>query len=203
MCWARKIKELRFLEDLKQDALAKQLGVSQASVSQWERGVTEPPETIRAYIDARLRDSPLERFLESLRTSVRNSPNLFVLLRYQDSGVVIDLISEGTRNNGQLVKVDDVGESVRGRFGSEVDQYASELLKAGLFEGRLASAKMQVIAERDGKALPVVIGFTPFHGPDGVCILQAEIIIAEGEAAGQGEPFEPGVSFVPSRLEES
>ncbi len=50
--WPALVKRLRFLSSLKQDELAQQLGVDQATVSRWERGTYAPDIPVQK----RLRD---------------------------------------------------------------------------------------------------------------------------------------------------
>ena len=53
--WPALIKRLRFLASLKQCELAQQLGVDQAMVSRWERGVYVPDIPLQRVLRDRLR----------------------------------------------------------------------------------------------------------------------------------------------------
>ena len=67
--WPALIKRLRFLASLKQCELAQQLGVDQATVSRWERGVYVPDIQLQRVLREKFRDlqptiSP--QYIESL-----------------------------------------------------------------------------------------------------------------------------------------
>ena len=163
MDWPRKIKELRYFEDLKQDVLARQLGVSQASVSQWERGVAEPPEDVQNRLLRRLALTPPERYLRALKTSVRASPNVAFLMVRRKGEVVIEMISDGAIHLTNFLTHEDVGRPMRGRFGPVVDSHLDQLEREGLFEGKLEAAHGTAMLDRDGKQRPVTVSMIPFR----------------------------------------
>lgn len=74
--WPNSISEIRHRLQMKQDALATTLGVSQASISLWERGVTDPPANIKAALSKLLAELPDSNWRISVINSVKNSPNL-------------------------------------------------------------------------------------------------------------------------------
>lgn len=163
MDWASKIKALRYFEDLKQDVLARQLGVSQASVSQWERGVAEPPEAAQRRLLRRLAHTPPERFLRSLKQSVRSSPNVAFLMVRRGEDVVIELVSEGLEARTDFLRTEDVGLQLRGLFGPQVDSQLDELVQAGLFEGKLDAVHASAVLTRDGRSSAVQVSMIPFR----------------------------------------
>ena len=177
MDWAKKIKELRYFEDLKQDVLARQLGVSQASVSQWERGVAEPPEEAQRPLLRRLAQTPPERFLQALKVSVRSSPNVAFLMVRRDGVVLIEMISDGAAQLTNFLSHDDVGQPLRGRFGPVVDSHLDELEREGLFEGKLESARGTAMLHRNGQARPVTVSMIPFRveNSDTDYVVRAEV----------------------------
>ncbi|ABI66864.1 transcriptional regulator, XRE family [Maricaulis maris MCS10] len=177
MSWVNKIKELRHFEDIKQDALALQLGVSQASVSQWERGVSEPPPNIQSKLLKRLAKTPAARFIEALRVSVRTSPNVAGLLVDRDEGVVFDLISDSAAELTEFLGHDDVGKPIHGLFGPDVDAQLGRLVEAGLFEGRVESASGVTLLHRHGKIRPVELSLTSFRVPHSEVIVRLEVRI--------------------------
>ncbi len=163
MDWARKIKELRYFEDLKQDVLARQLGVSQASVSQWERGVAEPPEQVQRRLLRRLAQTPPERYLRALKASVKASPNVAFLMVRREGEILLEMISDGAVHLTDFLKHEDVGQPLRGRFGPVVDSHLDELEREGLFEGKLEAARGTAMLHRDGMARPVTVSIIPFR----------------------------------------
>lgn len=182
MDWARKIKELRFLEDLKQDALAQQLGVSQASISQWERGVSHPPSHIKAQLRARLLVSPGERLHAAVRTSIAESPNLCGLLALREGEVVVDLLSHDSYRLFPLLTPADLGQPLRGKLGPDVDRLLDRLVGEGAFAGRVQYAKLSATARRNGLSVSGIITATPVCGQESSCFLRCEVrLLREGE----------------------
>ena len=174
MDWARKIRELRFLENLKQDALAQQLGVSQASISQWERDVAVPPAHIRAKLRRRMLVSPGERLRSALRTSVVHSPNLCGLLAVREGEVVIELLSHAGYAMFPLLTPADLGQRLKGKLGPEVDSVVDRLIDEGAFEGRVSCATIASTAMRNGHSIGGIVTYTPFCHDVNSCIIRAE-----------------------------
>lgn len=175
MDWARKIKELRFLENLKQDALAQQLEVSQASISQWERGVSQPPPHIKAKLRRRLLVSPGERLSAALRTSVVESPNVCGLLALRDGDVVVELLSHDSYRLFPLVTPADIGKPLRGRLGANVDRLLDRLVGEGIFTGRVQYAKLAFTAQRNGLTARGIAAITPVCAQENNCFVRCEI----------------------------
>jgi transcriptional regulator with XRE-family HTH domain len=80
--WESLLKELRRVRNVSQVELARQLGVDQASVSRWERGLTEPHFELRRTLDGLARDLGLP-VLDDVATVVRSSPFPMVLVDSQ------------------------------------------------------------------------------------------------------------------------
>lgn len=175
MDWSRKIKELRFLENLKQDALAQQLGVSQASISQWERDVSQPPPHIRAKLRRRMLVSPGERLRAAVRSSVVNSPNLCGLLALREGAVTVDLLSHASYALFPLLTPADLGQPLKGRLGPDVDRAMDRLIAEGAFTGRIACATIASTASRNGRSVSGVVTYVPFCQDEHSCVLRAEV----------------------------
>ena len=182
MDWARKIKELRFLENLKQDALAQQLEVSQASISQWERGVSQPPPHIKSKLRHRLMVSPGERLSVALRTSVVESPNVCGLLALRDGDVVVELLSHDSYSLFPLITPADIGQPVRGKLGTDVDRLLDRLVGEGIFAGRVQHAKLAFTARRGGLTASGIATLTPVCAQENNCLLRCELrLLGPGE----------------------
>ena len=178
MNWSEDIRELRFRLNLKQDELARQLGVSQASISQWERGVTEPPRRVLA----QLRDlmSRLDRATgdAALEASVRSSPNLCGLLRREGRRVILELQSDaGFKLFPGFIRT-DLGNCIRGKLGDQVDETYDKLMDIGAFEGRIRSAVVHSKARYDGQEFIGISTYTPFLRQNGQWVLRAEVRLA-------------------------
>ena len=77
--WARHIREYRLLHGLKQSALAERLGVDQATISRWERGLQQPDLAVQRKLRALVGlDSEVPAAV--LDRVVRHSINHMVLL---------------------------------------------------------------------------------------------------------------------------
>lgn len=90
--WASLLRELRRVGNVSQVELARQLGINQASVSRWERGLTEPHFDLRRALERMARDLGLP-VLDDLATVVRLSPFPMVLV---DSGARVIAASKSS-----------------------------------------------------------------------------------------------------------
>lgn len=199
MDWEKRIKELRYFEGLKQDALALQLGVSQASVSQWERGVTEPPAQIQDVLRARFASTPVLQLKRALCLSVRMSPNIACLLSMQNGDAILNVISRSTLKLTTLIGEDDVNKPLRGKFGSETDSQLDRLIKAGLFEGRVESAMTVSLLERGEHRLPIYCNLTSFKVEHGDVVVRAEVRLPS-DAVTDAAAVRPSIKLVRERL---
>ena len=80
--WANLLKELRRVRNVSQVELARELGINQASVSRWERGLTEPHFDLRRTLDRMAREIGLA-VLDDVATVVRSSPFPMILVDRQ------------------------------------------------------------------------------------------------------------------------
>jgi len=80
--WAKLLKEMRRVRNVSQAELAHQLGINQASVSRWERGLTEPHFDLRRTLERMAREQGLT-VLEDAMTAVRLSPFPMILVDRQ------------------------------------------------------------------------------------------------------------------------
>lgn len=162
MDWSDKLRELRYVEGLKQDVLAQQMGVSQASVSQWERGVSVPPEHIQKVITERLAVSPAEQVLKSLHALVRFSPDICSLYEWTEESFVLRTRSLRAEQEFPLFSDEDIGRPITSAMGDEVAWVHRTLVKEGLFSGQYVAAESTYKAERDGVELHGHVRFIPY-----------------------------------------
>ena len=153
MNWADRIREIRFSENLKQDVLAAQLGVSQGLVSQWERGAAVPKPAMQALIEERFGLSQRQLTLRAQRLSVQRCPNIAGLLRVKEGEVWLDALSAFTDMDSFLVNSKDVGTNIQGKLGELIDQQYEQLRDVGAFDGENILGIGRFIAERDGRQL--------------------------------------------------
>lgn len=191
MDWGKRIREFRFLEGLKQDALASQLGVSQAAVSQWERGVVDPPEQFRAQLLKRVQLTPTTQMVRALRDNVTHNPNPYALTEFDGGDMVLRAFSHEGFRRMPLVDESDLGEAINGRLGEQVQGNIERLIKSGAFEGEVASASSRHDATRNGHVFAVQATYSPFRVEKEVWLLRADIRWIQDEDA----PAERGLEI--------
>lgn len=133
--WGPQIRRFRRLRSIKQNALAEQLGVDQATVSRWERGRQVP-------------DLGMQRRLRALMRSAE--PRDEVLLKHWiDSAVGYTLLNDAQRTilaaspsfcRLHGVDADEViGRSAVPIYTEELERIWWQAIEAGFFEGEIAS----------------------------------------------------------------
>lgn len=185
MNWAYKIRELRLVAQLKQEALATQLDVSQASVSQWERGDSTPPKAIQEKLHDMIRRLPSERNQQAVLASVMRSPNLCCLVAEVDGDVTLLAQSQAGQDLCRILGRDDIGQPLNGKLGPEFDDVLIKLVRAGAFKGKVSTAITAVEAERDGERIAGVMAHTPVHIEDDTWLLRTDVRILSREEAAQ------------------
>lgn len=184
MDWAKQIRELRFHERLKQQCLADQLGVSQALISQWERGVAFPPPRHQEILRQRFTVSPSEQLLRSIKASVISSPNVAGLLSVRRGKVILEAQSEAGYALMPLMSRDDLGEPMNGKFGEEVDENYRRIVHSDIFCGDVASIRTWSHINRHGREICAVSAYTPFCLDNGDWYLRSEMRELDSESAG-------------------
>lgn len=179
MDWSRKLKELRFLEGLKQETLAQQLRVSQAAVSQWERGVAEPPAHVQAEIRERGYKAPSAQIGRALKYSVRNSPYPCGLVELVDDTLVLRALSATARSSYPLLDIDDLDQSVDGKLGRDADLNFLEMKRRGVFVGDAVGAITRATVSRHGTTIVAQTAYTPFRIDHDRWLARAEVSIVE------------------------
>jgi transcriptional regulator with XRE-family HTH domain len=187
MVWAKKIKEIRYFEAIKQDSLANYLGVSQASVSLWERGSSIPPPHIQTKLHRLFGEMPSERLLRSIKASVVNNPNGCALFSLREDG---KLILEARSQYGVLSRMADIGEALENQLGPEIRNLMTEAIKAGLFRGDIKSAEILCNTTRDGRDFPMHGVITPFQVDRDHWLGRADVRLLSNQEAKERLPAE-------------
>jgi transcriptional regulator with XRE-family HTH domain len=195
--WPDLIREVRHRTNMKQDALAAELGVSQASISLWERGVANPPADIRAALSKLYSELPAAHWRMSVINSVKNSPNLCGLFSLKDGEFVLEMQSAKGFELFPLLTQEDIGQPLNGKLGEESDACIDELIKAGIFSGDIAQASSVVISERDGIKAAAIATHTPFRTESGWLLRSECRIMTEQEAIAHLD-HSPALTFVKS-----
>ena len=183
MDWAKRIRELRFHERLKQQCLADQLGVSQALISQWERGVALPPTRYQEVLRQRFTISPSAQLLRSIKASVVSSPNVAGLVSVRRGKVILEAQSEAGYALMPLMTRDDVGEPMNGKFGEEVDENYRRIAHSDIFAGDVAWVRTWSRINRHGREICAAYAYTPFCLENGDWFLRTEMRELDSEAA--------------------
>lgn len=132
--WARFVRQLRAREGLSQSSLADMLGVTQASVSRWERGVDEPSLRLRRRMRDMIRSAPAGRLdrLMRLRVQFAGWPTSLV----RQGAVFVDVSPGYEAEFGPGSEL--IGQSIYGRFGPSADEVTQAWEHTGIFSGDMA-----------------------------------------------------------------
>ena len=196
MNWAKKIKELRYRESIKQDALAAQLGVSQASISIWERGVSSPPHHVQEALRNLYGATPSERLLNAIRSSILINPNPCALFVLRDGRPAIDVVSD----TGVLGDFNsDPDQNMRSVFGTELEQMYPQLVESGLFKGAINTARLICNARLGARNVPVTISLAPFSLDQEHWFVRIDLrVLTTDEAAAQADGPIPHLTMIPA-----
>jgi transcriptional regulator with XRE-family HTH domain len=135
----REIVSLRVQLGLTQAELAARLGVDQASISRWERGVRSPEPRARLQLSALLRNTKLSSQLTRETALVDHSPFPMSIITRDWELIALSPLLRSEIAGGN-------GASFQGRNPTTADtEYADSVLQAaGFFEGKVGA--VQIIA---------------------------------------------------------
>lgn len=163
MNWAHKIRELRFVSQLKQEALATELDVSQASVSQWERGDAVPPPSVQKKLRYLFMRLPSERGFQAVLASVVRSPNVCAMLGRIDGDVTVVAQSQVSADACHFIAPADIGRPLQGLLGPSVDRMVQQLEASGVFDGEVCTVINACEASRGDDHRAFLMTHTPFQ----------------------------------------
>jgi transcriptional regulator with XRE-family HTH domain len=136
--WRARLRRYRFTHNIKQAALAADLGVTQAMVSRWESGVVTPSAEMQRRIMALFDDDTVSVPLIDWRSHTAAQPGIAGVV---DRAGMIETASVGLlrllgRDRGEIdgKRLDDV-------FDGGPPELFQTLLSAGFFDGRLESVE--------------------------------------------------------------
>lgn len=177
--WAEVLRTFRHRNNLKQEAVANLLGVSQAYISKVENGAIAPSETLKERLLVLGRKPEHRPTLSLLKNAVRHSPGLTCLFSYQEGVVLVEDCSRALAHGGALFAAHPrSGPMQFDIMGPESQANMEALSKAGAFEGRLGYIEVLWTSAATGtlKAQPFRTIFLPLRTDDGQWLLQAHII---------------------------
>jgi transcriptional regulator with XRE-family HTH domain len=134
--WGSLLLEYRRTRNLKQEALARDLGVSQASISRWESGASQPPAAVRNLLfrAARRERSPID-MLNWIETFKRIPVVGGVLMPNRANKIVTARMARLWDLPAEEIEGTPVHELFRG----SVLENDAGVVRAGFFFGGLAS----------------------------------------------------------------
>lgn len=181
--WAEKIKLYRFQRRLTQKALARELSVNQASISQWENGRAEPSKAMKRRLQHSLGATDSERILASLRNSVRTSNEHCTLVEIRDLVPYLDAYSPSVAQPLGLIVPGDVGKPLAAISGASQAQNWAQLVEAGLLSDDQPTLRVHYAATRFGQTFLGLMTHTPFRSDDRIWLRTVLDVLSPVEAA--------------------
>lgn len=167
--WRGLLRRYRFTHNIKQAALAADLGVTQAMVSRWESGLVEPSPQMQAVIRSLLDDGAVSAPLVDWRTHAANQPGLAAVI---DRDGRIETASAGLLRLLSLPRNRVEGRMLDTLFTGDIPRLFKRLSGAGLFDEALESvesADRYCFAGDDGRTVECCVQglHWPHRGEDG------------------------------------
>lgn len=175
--WARHIREYRLLHGLKQSALAERLGVDQATISRWERGLQQPDLAVQRKLRALVGlDSEVPAAV--LDRVVRHSINHMVLL---NETLHIQAASQRFAEMLDL-RLDQIeSRHLDEWLAPETRHMLDRAIADGLLEGRMLAAQFPARLVRLGNGdIHAIQVWHPFRLVDGAIRLMVEHMSTNG-----------------------
>ena len=136
--WPDLLRQYRHARNIKQAALAQDLGVTQAMVSRWESGGIRPGPRMQARIRALVAETHLAAPLVDWRLFAASQPGIAAIL---DDRGCFETVSPGFERETGLAARTIVGRSVADLFAGDLPQLFLLLTGAGFFDEKLESAE--------------------------------------------------------------
>lgn len=138
MDWSTKLRLFRRRNNLKQEAVAALLEVSQAYVSRVESGVAQPSQAVQARLQALMDQPAMRPVFDQLVALVTCSAAITALLRFDDGRIMVDATSEALRKAGPPFVGQVVGAPLDIDIGDDGRARLAELVDHGVFTGDVA-----------------------------------------------------------------
>ncbi|WP_300542806.1 helix-turn-helix transcriptional regulator [Maricaulis sp.] len=167
--WRARLRRYRFTRNIKQAALAADLGVTQAMVSRWESGVVDPSPGMQQRIMDLLRTDTVGAPLIDWRTHAGEQPGLAAVINR--SGL-IETASQGLARLLGRGRSEIEGEHVQDVFTGDLPRLFGLLLSAGFFDEAVESvesADRYCFVDRNGQVAGCCVQglHWPHRGEDG------------------------------------
>ncbi|WP_158272150.1 helix-turn-helix domain-containing protein [Marinicauda salina] len=149
--WSDQLRQLRRRLGVTQEALAAELGVSQALVSRWENGEIRPSRSNRRRLEALLANPRHVAPFERVRVLVEHSPYVVALLAEADQDLAVLAMSERFRKADDGAEPLQPGDRLGRRLGGDCPERARRLSRLGLFSGEVLSVDAIWAVEANGR----------------------------------------------------
>ncbi|MFW5661113.1 MAG: helix-turn-helix domain-containing protein [Oceanicaulis sp.] len=168
MDWAKRVKQFRERSNLKQDALATLLSVSQSTISRIECGALAPAPKLRARLEQLLSEPGNEPFFSRCQILVESSPVVKFMLGLRGGRIVIEAASKPARSLGAPWRDERVGRPVSDGLGAQARDVFERLVAADAFTGAIVNAEAFWTYQReDGAADCWHVVFVPVRDDRG------------------------------------
>ena len=132
--WPSLLRHHRFTNNMKQAALAQDLGVTQAMISRWESGRSEPSpamqDSIRDLVDEAARGTPMVHW----REASAQQPAMVAIV---NTDGVCEVASRGFLRDFRLERHEVEGQPLGSLFSGDAMSLYEAMKASGFFEGRV------------------------------------------------------------------
>jgi len=138
MNWSEELIAFRKRNQLKQEAVADMLGVSQAQISRLENGAAALASDMEARLRTLLQAPDLRPPVNHCMAVVDNSPYPAVLLGYKEGQVMVVAASQSVREHCPALDLGHKEIAINEALGEEAGARVRELAASGAFQGAFA-----------------------------------------------------------------
>lgn len=147
--WGERLRAFRARTQIKQEAAAEALGVSQAYVSRLESGSVVPSSEIVQRLESLLSTPENRAHFDHWRNAIRHCPGGASLLRRHEGHVCVVEISSGLRELGAPFKSLMPGDRLDVLPAGELADWTESLVASGMFEGKAEGLEARWRAETE------------------------------------------------------
>jgi transcriptional regulator with XRE-family HTH domain len=137
MSWGDELRAFRVRNNLKQEAAAQLLGVSQAYISRLENCAAAPSRDLEARLNRLLTEPAHWPIFDHFKAVVMCSPHLVFLLSYDGEEAFIEAASRTLMVYGPPFSGLRTGRSPQGVVGGDARTKMQQLIEHGAFRGQL------------------------------------------------------------------
>jgi transcriptional regulator with XRE-family HTH domain len=136
--WPSVIRHFRLSRNMKQSALASDLGVTQTMISRWEGGAVKPSRRVQEQLFDMFWNIGATAQRTTWMMRARRHPNVVGLI---NAGGIQIIASRGLLRQFEANRHDLEGQHMSKLYGSDMLELYEILLESGFFAGRVATAE--------------------------------------------------------------